>query len=145
MGTRWYPATVLALHADGRCDVAYDDGDREVGVLGRYVKPLPAALESALREAAEEAKQAKEEARACWRPPQMDSWRATDVPIGEGHQASLPDWEGPPTTRRRRRRRRRARGGGGGAAAAALRQVADGVQGRPPPARRHVRRVVLGH
>ena len=95
MGTRWYPATVLALHGDGRCDVAYDDGDREVGVLGRYVKPLPAALESALREAAEEAKQAKEEARACWRPPQMDSWRATDVPIGEGHQASLPDWEGP--------------------------------------------------
>ena len=28
----WYPGKVVAISADGTCDVAYDDGDREAGI-----------------------------------------------------------------------------------------------------------------
>ena len=37
-GTKWFPATVSALHADGTCDLLYEDGDAEVAVRQEFIK-----------------------------------------------------------------------------------------------------------
>ena len=36
--TRWYPGRVTATHANGACDVAYDDGDFEMAVPLQFLK-----------------------------------------------------------------------------------------------------------
>ena len=38
-GTEWYPGTVRRSQG-GSCDIDYDDGDTEVGVIGAHVRPL---------------------------------------------------------------------------------------------------------
>ena len=51
VGTRWFQAIVTAVHADGCCDVEYDDGDKEARVLPKFLKassaPLPTKPEPA--------------------------------------------------------------------------------------------------
>ena len=38
MGTKWFAASVRAVHGDGSYDVLYDDGDEENGVLAQFVR-----------------------------------------------------------------------------------------------------------
>ena len=50
-GAEWYPGRVTRVHASGKVDISYDDGDREEGVKPKYVRlvagtpPPPAAVE----------------------------------------------------------------------------------------------------
>ena len=37
-GTKWYPATVQRVHADGSCDLHYDDSEDESHVAVRFVR-----------------------------------------------------------------------------------------------------------
>ena len=37
-GTKWFPATVRALNANGTCDLLYEDGDAEVAVRREFIK-----------------------------------------------------------------------------------------------------------
>ena len=36
--TAWYTGSVLAVNSDGSCDIAYDDGEMERGILPEHVK-----------------------------------------------------------------------------------------------------------
>ena len=36
--TAWYSGSVLAVNSDGSCDIAYDDGEMERGILPEHVK-----------------------------------------------------------------------------------------------------------
>ena len=36
--TKWFPAVVAAIHADGSCDLLYDDGEKEEEVAANYVR-----------------------------------------------------------------------------------------------------------
>ena len=38
-GRKWYPGKISKAHDDGTFDVAYDDGDRESGVVKEFVRP----------------------------------------------------------------------------------------------------------
>jgi len=38
--TKWYSGAVVGVHADGTCDVAYEDGDTEKGVVPWFIRPL---------------------------------------------------------------------------------------------------------
>ena len=43
--TAWYTGSVLAVNSDGSCDIAYDDGEMERGILPEHVKArAPASL-----------------------------------------------------------------------------------------------------
>ena len=65
-GSNWYSGSVVAMNADGSCDVAYDDGEMERGIAKEFVQahikpalsqapaahqPLPSGLPSAGRAA----------------------------------------------------------------------------------------------
>ena len=75
-GTRWYPAIVLAVDADGTCDVEYEqnaagtsapsDRGREAGVEARYVRLMPPEIE---RQLSEKAMEVEKEATAADAPP----------------------------------------------------------------------------
>ena len=43
-GTKWYPGFVVALYPDGKADIRYADGDFELGVLPKFMKPPKAAV-----------------------------------------------------------------------------------------------------
>jgi len=47
--TRWFPAIIRRVHADGRVDVRYDDGDSEQWVLPQYLRELTEAEAIRLR------------------------------------------------------------------------------------------------
>ena len=46
-GATWYKAVVTQQHADGRCDLLYDDGDREERVRPEHIKRLDNAAAGA--------------------------------------------------------------------------------------------------
>ena len=40
--TFWHPGRITASHADGSCDIRFDDGDREDHVPAKYIRPSEA-------------------------------------------------------------------------------------------------------
>ena len=77
--TRWFPARVLRIHDDGRCDVAYDDGDKEKLVRPQFVRALSDSqvLANIIHDAASASK---------------GYWNRI-IGIGSRHQADVPRWE----------------------------------------------------
>ena len=60
----WFPGKVVAVSSDGGLSysIDYADGDKETGVLPKYVRPLVTGAAAAVPKAAE-AKQARAEAK----------------------------------------------------------------------------------
>ena len=76
--TRWFPANVLRLHEDGRCDVSYDDRVREDFVLPQHVRVLSEskALASIIFDGSSETR---------------GHWKRT-VDLGPRYQADVARW-----------------------------------------------------
>jgi len=63
-GVNWFPGTVTAVHADGKCDIFYeDDGDSEERVAPRFVKVLLSVEEKRAAAAVLPPRTEKDEAR----------------------------------------------------------------------------------
>lgn len=76
--TRWFPAKVIHIHNNGRCDVHYDDGDHELCVLPQYIRVLSESQElaSIIHNDTNTAN---------------DQWQR-NVGIGPRHQVGVPLW-----------------------------------------------------
>ena len=83
----WYAGAVAAVRADGRLDIAYDDGDHEEGVPPHLVRPAaaPAAAAGGVAAAAEAAEAAEAPLLLELELGDMLVWRGDLVHAGAGY------------------------------------------------------------